>query len=68
MKAAKKKNPRTGRRPMSPTGEAMKMHHFRATDSMWNKAGVLGEDIGGASEWIRRAIDAAPWPMKGGRR
>jgi len=72
VKAAAKKNPRTGRRTMSPTGEAMQMHHVRMTKALWDKAIVLGQDIGGASEWVRRAIDAAPLPptttTKGGRR
>lgn len=46
-----------GRKPISPTGEAMKPRQIRMTDAEWAKCMALG-----GSAWVRAQIDKAKEP------
>jgi hypothetical protein len=46
-----------GRKPLSPSGEAMKPRQIRMTDAEWEKCMALG----GAS-WVREKIKRAQIP------
>ena len=50
MKGGKREG--SGRKPISPTGEAMKARQVRMTDEEWQKV----KDMGGAS-WLRQVIN-----------
>lgn len=48
-----------GRKPLSPTGEAMKPRQIRMTDAEWAKCIALG-----GAAWVRKQIDKAKLPDK----
>jgi hypothetical protein len=46
-----------GRKPLSPTGEAMKPRQIRMTDAEWAKCIALG-----GAGWVRKQIAKAKTP------